>query len=80
MPETEIVKLKIRRGLDAQRTSVVLEQGELGYTTDNKRVWVGDGITLGGEVIGNKNYITANKLTLTSATRGDTAYENNRLY
>jgi hypothetical protein len=80
MPETEIVKLKIRRGLDEQRESVVLEQGELGYTTDKQRVWVGDGITQGGIVIGNKNYITANKLTLTNATKGDTAFENNRLY
>ena len=80
MPETEIVKLKIRRGLDDQRVDVVLEQGELGYTTDKQRVWVGDGITPGGIIIGNKNYITANKLTLTNATKGDTAFENNRLY
>ena len=38
MPDIEIVKLKLRRGTDAQRQTVKLEQGELGYTTDAKRV------------------------------------------
>lgn len=80
MPETEIVKLKIRRGLDSQRSSVVLEQGELGYATDTRRVWVGDGVTDGGVIIGNNNYITTNKLNLITATKGDIVYENNLLY
>ena len=29
MPDIEIVKLKLRRGTDAQRQTVTLEQGEL---------------------------------------------------
>jgi len=53
MPDQTIVKLKIRRGTNAQRKLVVLEQGELGYTTDTSRAFVGDGVTLGGKPIGS---------------------------
>lgn len=53
MPDVTIIKLKIRRGTDAQRRTVTLEQGELGYTTDNRRVFVGDGATLGGVPVGS---------------------------
>ena len=53
MPDITIIKLKIRRGTDAQRANVVLEQGELGYTTDTRRVFVGDGTTQGGIPVSN---------------------------
>jgi hypothetical protein len=43
--------LKIRQGLEALRTSFVPESGELIYTTDDKLVYVGDGITPGGNII-----------------------------
>ena len=83
MPDIEIVKLKIRRGTEAQRTSVILEQGELGYTTDNKRIWVGDGFTSGGNITGNIVHpplsITS-RTALATATTGDLVYENNFLY
>ncbi len=83
MPDIEIVKLKIRRGTEAQRTSVILEQGELGYTTDNKRIWVGDGFTSGGNVVGNVIHpplsITS-RTALATATTGDLVYENKFLY
>ena len=81
MPDIEIVKLKIRRGPDSQRKLVTLEQGELGYTTDFKRVFVGDGITVGGAVIGNKVHPQLGvKTNLTSAVTNDIVYENNKLY
>lgn len=48
MPNTTIIKLKVRRGTDVQRTAIVLEEGELGYTTDTKKLYIGDGVTLGG--------------------------------
>ena len=54
MPDIRLIKLSIRRGTDEQRQKIVLEQGELGYTTDQKRLWVGDGILSGGNVIGAK--------------------------
>lgn len=43
--------LKLRRGTDAQRQSITPEEGELIYTTDNKEVFVGDGITTGGVLV-----------------------------
>ena len=55
MANITIVKLKVRRGSDAQRKSIVLDQGEVGYTLDTKRLFVGDGAKYGGHVVGNKN-------------------------
>lgn len=83
MPDIEIVKLKVRRGTDNQRASIVLEQGELGYSTDAKRLWVGDGFTLGGANVGNIVHapITAgDRTSLIYATKGDLVYDNNFLY
>jgi len=83
MPDIEIVKLKLRRGTDAQRESVILEQGELGYTTDSKRVFVGDGFLSGGTVLGAKNYppmYVGTRTDLTDAVTGDLVYEDNLLY
>jgi len=81
MPDIEIVKLKIRRGPDSQRKLVTLEQGELGYTTDFKRVFIGDGITVGGAVIGNKVHPQLGaKTNITSAVTNDIVYESNKLY
>ena len=83
MPDIEIVKLKIRRGTEAQRTSVILEQGELGYTTDNKRLWVGDGFTSGGNITGNIVHpplSISSRTDLATAATGDLVYENNFLY
>ena len=83
MPDVEIVKLKLRRGTDAQRESVVLEQGELGYTTDSKRVFVGDGFLSGGNVLGAKNHppmYVGTRTDLAEAVTGDMVYEDNLLY
>lgn len=52
MPDISIIKLKVRRGTDAQRRTIILEQGELGYTTDTNRLYVGDGVTVGGAPVG----------------------------
>lgn len=40
--------LKIRRGTEAERQTITPAEGELVYTTDEKRVYVGDGSTVGG--------------------------------
>ena len=46
--------LLLRRGLDADRTGITPADGELVYTTDTKKVYVGDGTTAGGnEVTGS---------------------------
>ena len=83
MPDVEIVKLKLRRGTDAQRQTVTLEQGELGYTTDGKRVWVGDGFTVGGSTVGNIAHpplSVSSRTDLTTAATGDIVYEDGLLY
>ena len=43
--------LRLRRGTDAQRLLITPVEGELVYTTDTKRLWVGDGSTLGGIMV-----------------------------
>jgi hypothetical protein len=44
--------IKLRRGTNASRFSVVFEQGEIVYTTDTKKVYIGDGVTAGGFLVG----------------------------
>jgi hypothetical protein len=42
---------KIKRGPDADRLVITPAQGELIYTTDTKKLYVGDGTTLGGVAV-----------------------------
>ena len=42
------MSLRIRRGTDAQRETIIFDMGELVYTTDTKKLYIGDGITVGG--------------------------------
>lgn len=82
--ENTLLKLLIRRGLDADRQNVVLTEGELGYTTDTKKLYVGDGQTLGGiSVGGNKFWGSVPSVTsIVGADINDTAFSstNNKLY
>ncbi len=73
--ENTLLKLLVRRGLDSDRKNVILDQGELGFTTDGKRLFVGDGQTSGGIITGNKFLgSVANHLTLTGMVEGDIAF------
>ena len=69
MPDISIIKLKVRRGTDAQRRTIILEQGELGYTTDTNRLYVGDGATVGGAPVG---VVMAKPVTLVNSLTGIT--------
>ena len=84
MPDITIVKIKVRRGSDDQRKQLVLDQGELGYTIDTKRLFVGDGSVTGGSVVGNKNFgifnLESGLGTVDGAQRGDIGYANSKLY
>jgi len=84
MPDITIVKIKVRRGSDDQRKKLVLDQGELGYTIDTKRVFVGDGSLSGGNVVGNKNFGVFNLESglgnVAGAQIGDIGYANSKLY
>lgn len=81
MPDVNIVKLKLRRGSDIQRQLITLDQGELGYVTDKKRVFVGDGSTVGAIIVGSRNFlpVTSNKTGL-DAYAGDIVVENSLMY
>jgi hypothetical protein len=51
--DNSIIKLIVRQGVDTDRQATTLESGELGYTTDYGRLFVGDGVTPGGGICGN---------------------------
>jgi hypothetical protein len=88
MANVTIVKLKIRRGSDAQRKTIVLDQGEVGYTLDTRRIFVGDGVTEGGNSVGAKTVGPFNdKANLGPAVGqspglqlGDIGYAESKLY
>ena len=81
--ENTLLKLLVRRGSDVDRQQVVLSEGELGYTTDTERLYVGDNQNPGGNVVGNlfKGSI-ADITTLSNVVSGDLAYSTttNKLY
>jgi len=53
MPEP-ITRIIFRRGTEIERDGLILNQGEPGYTIDTKRLYVGDGSTIGGIPVGTK--------------------------
>lgn len=73
---TDIVKVLIRSGTNAERILTNITQGELAYITDTKQVVVGDGFTIGGFNVGNRLYgiggnsIPLNTLPLSSNNSG----------
>lgn len=77
--ENTLLKLLVRRGMDADRQQIVLSEGELGYTTDTKRLYIGDGQTLGGVGIGGNKFLgSVNQVTtLNGAAPNDIAYSPN---
>ena len=45
------MSLRIRRGTEAQRPSAAFDLGEIVWTTDTNKLYVGDGVNLGGKNI-----------------------------
>jgi hypothetical protein len=68
--ENTLLKLLIRRGINADRVNVLLNEGELGYTTDTKKLFIGDGSTLGGILLTGTKFIGATS-DLTTLSPGD---------
>jgi microcystin-dependent protein len=73
--ENTLLKLLVRRGTDTERKEVTLDEGEFGYTTDTKRVFIGDGTTPGGTLVGNKFLGTAETITSKTGAVGDIAFD-----
>lgn len=79
----EIAKIKIRRGTDAQRKSTILDQGEIAFTLDTKRLYVGNGVLSGGTPASNKIFTPLTNvysLTATPSEVGDFGRANNAFY
>ena len=57
MIDRKIGKIKVRRGTELQRVQNTFEEGEIIYSVDKKRIFVGDDTTLGGVPVSNRNYI-----------------------
>jgi len=60
--------LLLRRGLDVDRLNIVFKEGELVYSVDTKKLYVGDGVTSGGisvsDIIGDTSPQLGNSLDL----------------
>jgi hypothetical protein len=59
--------IRIRRGTDAQRSTVVFEMAEVAFATDTEKFYIGDGVTPGGILIDDQS-LTYNATTSTITT------------
>jgi hypothetical protein len=83
MATVSVIKLKVRRGTESERRQIILDQGEIGYTTDSKRLYVGDAFATGGFPTGIKfwninNISTPSDTTFVYAATGDFVYDQSR--
>lgn len=69
MADVKIARIFLRRGDDASRLPTILCEGELGYSTDGERVFVGNDSTEGGISVGSKMFF----LSPTSGANPDVA-------
>ena len=71
----QITKILIRKGTESEKNAIILSEAELGYTTNQKRLWLGDGVTLGGISAANK-YLGSfsSPLAVTFPVVGDIIY------
>jgi hypothetical protein len=77
MIDRKIAKIKLRRGFDSERKTIVFSEGELIYVIDKKRMYIGDGSTLGGIPVSNKHFITKVDAIPYNAIEGDIIYQKN---
>jgi hypothetical protein len=57
------IEVQIRRGTNAENTGFIGQEGELVYTTDTKDLYVHDGTTAGGQVVGSLAAIADDSVT-----------------
>lgn len=83
MADIQVIKLKVRRGTNSQRRLVILDEGEIGYTIDTQRLYVGTGTLSGGIPVSSKIHsILTNYSDLSTLNPeiGDIVYAGNLLY
>ena len=76
--ENSIIKLIVRQGSDVDRKNIILDSGELGYTTDTERLFIGNAVQQGGKLTGNIFKGSAPSITdasLRPVEIGDLAFE-----
>ena len=71
MIDRKIAKFKLRRGTNTERAAVTFDEGELVYTTDTHDVYIGDGNTAGGIMVGG-NTVTSSNLSADNITTTST--------
>lgn len=77
--QNSLIKLVVRKGYNVDRLQTVLDVGEPGYTIDTNRLYIGDGATLGGNLVGNLYKGTVGDVTsIATPVVGDTAYDTSR--
>ncbi len=74
--ENTLLKLLVRRGTNEDRKNITLDEGELGYASDTTRLFIGDGTTVGGNLIGNKFLGSNSVITLNTGEINDLAFDN----
>jgi len=74
--ENTLLKLLVRRGTNQDRKNITLDEGELGYASDTTRLFIGDGTTVGGNLIGNKFLGSRPDITLETGEINDLAFDN----
>lgn len=79
MIDRRIGKIKVRRGTDSQRKLVTFEEGELVYSIDKQRLYIGNGTEKGGILVSNRNYVKNSlgvpPIVPLEATHGDIVYD-----
>ena len=80
MAEVKKARLFLRRGSDTDRRDTVLCQGELGYSTDAFRIFIGDGSTEGGKSVGSFMYVSGGANSANFHTNLTTASANGRAH
>lgn len=73
--ENTLLKLLVRRGTNEDRKNITLDEGELGYASDTTRLFIGDGTTVGGNLIGNKFLGSRPDVTVETGEINDLAFD-----
>ena len=68
--DTIEAKINLRRGLDPERRVKTFQSGEIVYSTDIKRVFIGDNATVGGIYVGNKTFVAPTTASNNMPTNG----------
>lgn len=74
--ENTLLKLLVRRGTNEDRKNITLDEGELGYASDTTRLFIGDGTTVGGNLVGNKFLGSRPDITIETGEINDLAFDN----